>query len=81
MHGDDFTISGPESELRWIADAFKNKYRKSIHGIMRPGGHDLKTMTIVPPHCRVEGRLHMLGGDDVDVFHKKWQLCSAKGVP
>ena len=43
MRRDDFTISGPESELRWVADLF----------IMEPAPHVVKKMTILN---RIVGR-------------------------
>ena len=47
VHGDDFTLSGKEKDLIWIADIFKKKYITKVRGILGPEAHDLKSITIL----------------------------------
>ena len=48
VHGDDFTISGLESELRWIAEVFKSKYKTNVREIiMGLDPHDVEAMTFL----------------------------------
>ena len=46
VHGDDFTSSGTENELRWLVQEFKKKFFTKVRGIVGPESHDLKSMTI-----------------------------------
>ena len=46
MHGDDFTSSGTENELRWLVQEFEKKYITKVRGIVGPDPHDLRSMTI-----------------------------------
>lgn len=47
VHGDAFTVSGPESQLQWIAEVFKHKYKTKIRGVLGPDAHDMKAITIL----------------------------------
>ena len=47
MHGDDFTSSGTESELRWLVQEFEKKYITKVRGIVGPDSHDLRSMTVL----------------------------------
>ena len=46
VHGDDFTSSGTENELRWQVQEFE-KYITKVRGIVGPESHDLRSMTIL----------------------------------
>ena len=47
VHGDDFTVSGPEEELKKLASEFADKYKTKLRGIIGPDKHDTKAMTIL----------------------------------
>ena len=47
VQGDDFTISGKEPDLHWVAEIFKQKYKTKVRGIMGPDAHDCKAMSIL----------------------------------
>ena len=47
VHGDDFTSSGTENELRWLVQEFEKKYITKVRGIVGPDSHDLRSMTIL----------------------------------
>ena len=46
VHGDDFTSSGAENELRWLVQEFEKKYITKVRGIVGPDSHDLRSMTV-----------------------------------
>ena len=46
VHGDDFTAAGSESELKYVAEVFQNKYKTKVRGILEPDLHDMKAITI-----------------------------------
>ena len=47
VHGDDFTVAGNDSELKYVAEVFHNKYQTTVRGILGPDLHDMKAMTIL----------------------------------
>ena len=47
VHGDDFTVAGNDSELKYVAEVFHNKYKTKVRGILGPDLHDMKAMTIL----------------------------------
>ena len=47
VHGDDFTSSGTESELRWPVREFGKKYITKVRGIVGPDSHDLRSLTVL----------------------------------
>ena len=47
VHGDDFTVAGNDSELKYMAEVFHNKYKTKVRGILGPDLHDMKAMTIL----------------------------------
>ena len=47
VHGDDFTVAGNESELKYVAEVFQNKYKTKVRGVLGPGLHDMKAITIL----------------------------------
>ena len=46
-HGDDFTVAGNDSELKYVAEVFQNKYRTNVRRILGSDLHDMKDMTIL----------------------------------
>ena len=47
VHGDDFTVAGSESELKYVAQVFQNKYKTKVRGILGPDLHDMNAITIL----------------------------------
>ena len=47
VHGDDFTVAGNDSKLKYVAEVFQNKYKTKVTGILGPDLHDMKAMTIL----------------------------------
>ena len=47
VHGDDFTVAGNDSELKFVAEVFHNKNKTKVRGILGPDLHDMKAMTIL----------------------------------
>ena len=47
VHGDDFTVAGNDSELKYVAEVFHNKYKTKVRRILGPDLHDMKAMTIL----------------------------------
>ena len=43
---DDFTVAGSESELKYVAEIFQNKYKTKVREILAPFLHDMKAVTI-----------------------------------
>ena len=47
VHGDDFTLSGCDEDLKCMASVFEQKYKTKVRGIMGPDPEDDKAMTIL----------------------------------
>ena len=47
VHGDDFTVSGCDADLHWLAELFQSKYKTKVRGILGPEDHDMKAITIL----------------------------------
>ena len=47
VHGDDFTVEGNESELKYVAEVFQNNYKTKVRGILGSDCHDMKAVTIL----------------------------------
>ena len=47
VHGDDFTVAGNDSELKYVAEVFQNKYKTKARRILGSDIHDMKAMTIL----------------------------------
>ena len=47
VHGDYFTSSGTEDELRWLLQEFEKKFVTKVRGIVGPDSHDLRSMTVL----------------------------------
>ena len=43
----DFTVADSESELKYVAEVFQNKYKTQVRGILGPDLHDTKAITIL----------------------------------
>ena len=46
VHGDDFTVAGIDSDLKYVAEVFQNKYKTKVRGILGSDLH-MKAMTIL----------------------------------
>ena len=47
VHGDDFTFSGTEENLRWVESRMKTAFACKVEGIMGPGPQDLKEARVL----------------------------------
>ena len=47
VHGDDFTVTGSESQLRYVTEVLQNKYNTKVMGILGPDFHDMDFITIL----------------------------------
>ena len=47
VHGDDFTVAFNDSELKYVAEVFQNKYKTKVRRILGSDLHDMKAMTIL----------------------------------
>ena len=47
VHGDDFTFSGIESELKWVEQQMKRAFVCKVEGVMGPGPEDLKEARVL----------------------------------
>ena len=47
MHGDDFTVSAPKKNIRYIADGMAMRYKIELRGILGPDHHDVHEITIL----------------------------------
>ena len=47
VHGDDFTVLAPESEIRRVCDIFGSKYEMKLRGIVGPDASDTKEITVL----------------------------------
>ena len=46
VHGDDFTFSGADEELRWITQQMQEWSEINVRAILRPGDQDDKEVVI-----------------------------------
>ena len=47
VHGDDFTVLGPESDLKWFAREFAKHFEIKIRGILGPNAGDTHEIRIL----------------------------------
>ena len=47
VHGDDFTVLGPESDLKWFAREFAKHVEIKVRGILGPDTEDAHEMRIL----------------------------------
>ena len=47
VHGDDFTVAGNDSELKYVTEVFQNKHNTKVRRILGSDPHDMKAMTIL----------------------------------
>ena len=47
VHGDDFTVLGPECDLRWFAREFAKHFEVKVRGRIGPGPKDDKEATVL----------------------------------
>ena len=62
VHGDDFTFSGSEHELKWVEEQMKRAFVCKVEGIMGPGPHDLKEARVLGRAIGYEGYFNSLRG-------------------
>jgi hypothetical protein len=47
VHGDDFTVLGPESDLKWFARGFAKHFEIKVRGILGPDAGDMHEIRIL----------------------------------
>ena len=47
VHGDDFTVLGPEGQLDWFREQIRGRFDVKVRGRMGDGDHDIKSIRIL----------------------------------